>query len=268
MVEKVIAAGIDIGSSTSKVVLLNGNKILSHNIIPTGAESANAARLVMEKALSSNNLSLGEIGYIVATGYGRVIVPFAHETVTELTCHARGANVLFPSARTILDMGGQDCKAIRCYNDGQLENFMMNDKCAAGTGRFLELMARVLGLSLDDLGELSLKARTEVKINSTCAVFAKSEVTTLIREGQDRRDVLAGLHGAISARVYSLLRGVGIEPDLVITGGIGKNIGVVRMVEKQVGLKALLPEEPQIVGALGAALFARDKLTKAKEETL
>jgi predicted CoA-substrate-specific enzyme activase len=176
--------------------------------------------------------------------------------------------VLFPSARTILDMGGQDCKAIRCNNDGQLENFMMNDKCAAGTGRFLELMARVLGLSLDDLGELSLKARTEVKINSTCAVFAKSEVTTLIREGQDRRDVLAGLHSAISARVYSLLRGVGIEPDLVITGGIGKNIGVVRMVEKQVGLKAFLPDEPQIVGALGAALFARDKLMKAKEEAL
>jgi predicted CoA-substrate-specific enzyme activase len=266
MVEKVIAAGIDIGSSTSKVVLLDGHKILSHSIVPTGAESANAARQVMEQALSSNTLSLGEIGYIVATGYGRIIVPFAHETVTELTCHARGANVLFPSARTILDMGGQDCKAIRCNADGQLENFMMNDKCAAGTGRFLELMAHVLGLPLNDLGELSLKARTEVKINSTCAVFAKSEVTTLIREGQDRRDVLAGLHSAISARVYSLLRGVGVEPDLVITGGIGKNIGVVRMVEKQVGLKALLPEEPQIVGALGAALFARDKLTKAKEE--
>ena len=160
---------------------------------------------------------------------------------------------------TILDMGGQDCKAIRCDEMGRLQNFMMNDKCAAGTGRFLELMARVLGLSLDKLGELSLEARAEVKINTTCAVFAKSEVTSLIREGKDRRDVLAGLHSAIAARVYNLQRGVGIEPDLVISGGIGKNIGVVHKIEERVGLKALLPEEPQIVGALGAALFARDR---------
>ena len=255
-----IAAGIDIGSATSKVVLLEKDNIIGYSIMATGAESADAAQQVLDQALRSSRLSPEDLGYIVATGYGRIIVPFAHESVTELTCHARGANRLFPTARTILDMGGQDCKAIRCNEKGQLENFMMNDKCAAGTGRFLELMARVLGLSLDDLGELSLEALTEIKINSTCAVFAKSEVTTLIREGRDKRDVLAGLHSAISARVYSLLRGVGIEADLAITGGIGKNIGVVRMVEKRVGLEALLPEEPQIVGALGAALFAQEKL--------
>ena len=260
MSDKTIAAGIDIGSATSKVVLLENDDILGYSIMSTGAESANSAQQVLDQAMSRTGLSQEDIGYIVATGYGRIIVPFAQESVTELTCHARGANWLFPSAKTILDMGGQDCKAIRCNGKGQLENFVMNDKCAAGTGRFLELMARVLGLSLDDLGELSLGAEIEIKINSTCAVFAKSEVTTLVREGHKKRDVLAGLHSAISARVYSLLRGVGIETDLVITGGIGKNIGVVRMVEKRVGLKALLPEEPQIVGALGAALFAQEKL--------
>jgi len=257
--EKAIVAGLDIGASTSKAVLLADTHIMGYSIIATGAESANSARQALDRALNQANLTMGEVGYMVATGYGRVIVPFAQETVTELTCHARGANWLFPSARTIVDMGGQDCKAIRCDEAGQLQNFMMNDKCAAGTGRFLELMARVLGLSLDELGELSLEYRAEVKINSTCAVFAKSEVTALVREGRDRRDVLAGLHSAIAARVYNLLRGVGIEPDLVITGGIGKNIGVVRRIEERVGLKALLPEEPQIVGALGAALFARDR---------
>ncbi len=254
-----IVAGLDIGSSTSKAVLLSGERILGYSIIATGAESANSARQALDRAMNQAYLSPAQIGYIVATGYGRVIVPFAQETVTELTCHARGANRLFPSARTVLDMGGQDCKAIRCDEAGRLQNFMMNDKCAAGTGRFLELMARVLGLSLDELGELSLESRAEVRINSTCAVFAKSEVTSLIREGVDRRDVVAGLHSAIAARVYNLLRGVGIEPDLVITGGIGKNIGVVRRIEERVGLKALVPQEPQIVGALGAALFARDR---------
>jgi len=262
----VITVGVDIGSATSKAVLLSGDEVAGHSLIATGAESANSARRVMDEVLQRSRLSPNDIAYIVATGYGRVIVPFAQETITELTCHARGANWLFPSARTILDMGGQDCKAIRCDEEGRLENFAMNDKCAAGTGRFLELMARVLGLSLGELGELSLEATSEVMINSTCAVFAKSEVTSLIREGKARADVLAGLHSAIAARVYNLLRGVGVEPDLVITGGIGKNVGVVRKIEERVGLKALLPEEPQIVGALGAALIAQERIASGKEE--
>ena len=260
-----IVAGIDIGSSTSKEVLMDSDKVLCYSIVTTGAESVKSAQLVLDEALNTVNARRHEISYIVATGYGRVIVPFAQNTVTELTCHARGANWLFPSARTILDMGGQDCKAIRCDEAGRLLNFMMNDKCAAGTGRFLELMARVLGMPLDKLGELSLEAHNDVKINTTCAVFAKSEVTSLVRDGKDKRDVLAGLHSAIAGRVYNMLRGVGIEPDLVITGGIGKNIGVVRKIEERVGMKVLIPEEPQIVGALGAALFARDSST-VKEE--
>ena len=256
-----ITAGVDIGASTSKAVILEDGEILSYSIIVTGAESAASALRAMDHALKGvDRLSLGDIGYIVATGYGRVIVPFAHETVTELSCHAKGANWLFPSARTILDMGGQDCKAIRCDDIGRLKNFVMNDKCAAGTGRFLEVMAKIMELPLEKLGELSLEAREEIRINSTCAVFGKSEVAALIREGRDKRDILAGLHEAVASRVYTLLRRVGIERDLVISGGIGKNIGVVRKIEKKVGMKALIPAEPQIVGALGAALFARERL--------
>ena len=257
-----IVAGVDVGAATAKVVILNGESIVSYAIISTGAESANSARKVMDRALAEGGLPLSQIKNIIATGYGRVIVPFANETITELSCHAKGANWLFSSVRTILDMGGQDCKAIRCDETGRLTNFTMNDKCAAGTGRFLELMAKVMDLPLKELGGLSLAAKDKVNINSTCAVFAKSEVAALIRQGKDKRDILAGLHNALSTKVYILLRRVGIKKDFAITGGIGKNIGVVRRVEEMVGLKALIPDEPQIVGALGAALFAQEKIAE------
>ncbi len=257
-----ITAGIDIGSSTSKAAILEDNRILSYCIIPTGAESAGSARRVLDEALrKTGRLSLEDIGFIIATGYGRVIAPFANETVTEISCHARGANWFFPSVKTVLDMGGQDCKAISCDAQGKLVNFVMNDKCAAGTGRFLEVMAQVMGLPLTDIGPLSLQAKNLVKINSTCTVFGKSEVISLLRQGKDKADILAGLHAAIVTRVYTLLRKVGIQPDFAITGGIGKNVGVVRTLEERLGLHALLPEEPQIVGAVGAALFARDRLS-------
>ncbi|MFH0769391.1 MAG: acyl-CoA dehydratase activase [Chloroflexota bacterium] len=257
-----ITAGIDIGSSTSKAAILEDNRILSYCIIPTGAESAGSARRVMDEALrKTGRLSLEDIGFIIATGYGRVIAPFANETVTEISCHARGANWFFPSVKTVLDMGGQDCKAISCDAQGKLVNFVMNDKCAAGTGRFLEVMAQVMGLPLTDIGPLSLQAKNLVKINSTCTVFGKSEVISLLRQGKDKADILAGLHAAIVTRVYTLLRKVGIQLDFAITGGIGKNVGVVRTLEERLGLHALLPEEPQIVGAVGAALFARDRLS-------
>ena len=259
-----IVSGIDVGSSTSKVVILDEENIISYAIVSTGAESANSARKVMDRALAKAGLSFSQIDGVIATGYGRVIVPFAMETVTELSCHAKGANRLFPSVRTILDMGGQDCKAIRCDEGGRLTNFTMNDKCAAGTGRFLELIAMVMNLPLEELGKLSLEAKEEVRINSTCAVFAKSEVASLIRLGRDKRDILAGIHTTVANKVYNLLRKIGIEKDFAITGGIGKNIGVVRKVEELVGLKALVPEEPQIVGALGAALFTREKLRQPK----
>ena len=204
-----ITAGVDIGASTSKAAILEDGKILSYSIIVTGAESQGSAVRAMDDALKGlGRISLDDIGYIIATGYGRVIVPFAHETVTELSCHAKGANWLFPSARTILDMGGQDCKAIRCDEKGRLGNFAMNDKCAAGTGRFLEIMAKVMELPLEKLGELSLEAKEEVRINGTCAVFGKSEVAALIREGRDKRDILAGLHEAVSkGSIYTAMKG-------------------------------------------------------------
>ncbi len=252
-------AGIDVGSRTAATVILEEGNILSYSIIPTGADSAKTATLVMEEALKGADISLGDIKYIVATGYGRIIVPFASEKITEIACHARGAHWYFPTVQTVLDMGGQDCKAIRVNDEGKHTDFAMNDKCAAGTGRFLEIMAQVLRLPLNEIGELSLQSKNEVRISSTCAVFAKAEVASLMRRGVDKKDILAGLHEAVSVRVFLLLRTVGIEKDFVITGGIAKNIGVVRKVEEKVGLKALIPEEPQIVGALGAALFARER---------
>jgi len=254
-----IVAGVDVGSRTTSALILGDSEILSHSVIPTGAESVKTARKGMKEALRGANMSLDDINYIVATGYGRVLVPFAHEIATEIWCHARGANLYFPAVRTVLDMGGQDCKAIRVDANGNHTNFAMNDKCAAGTGRFLEVMAETLGLPVDDIGELSLQSKNEARISSMCTVFARSEVNRLVRRGIDKKDILAGLHEAISTRVYGLLRKVGVEEDFVISGGIAMNIGVVRKIEEKVGLKALIPEEPQIVGALGAALIARER---------
>jgi len=256
-----LTAGVDIGSSTSKAVILQDGSVVSFNIVPTGADSAASARRAFEEALEKARLTPPDrIQRIVATGYGRVIVSFADETVTELSCHVRGAHWLFPSVRTVLDMGGQDCKAIKCDSNGRLENFTMNDKCAAGTGRFFELIARVMDIPLNEIGALSLKAHNSIRLSSTCAVFGKSEVASLLRQGRDRSDILGGVHTAVTERVFTLLRRVGITPELAITGGIARNEGVVRRIEAKVGYKVLIPEEPQIVGALGAALFARDKL--------
>lgn len=255
-------AGIDIGSASSKALIIQEDRVVGHALIPTGAESVASAERVMEVALRQAGLRLDDMSYIISTGYGRVIVPFADEEVTELSCHARGAHWLFPGVRTVLDMGGQDCKAIRCDERGHLGDFAMNDKCAAGTGRFLELMADVLQIPLDEIGPLSLESTGELRISNTCAVFAKSEVAALVRQGRDRREILAGLHEAIATRVHALLRRVRVEPDFVVAGGIGKNVGVVRRLEARVGLSALVPPEPQIVGALGAALFAADRVAE------
>ncbi|MDO9333494.1 MAG: acyl-CoA dehydratase activase [Dehalococcoidales bacterium] len=258
-----LTAGIDVGSSTSKAVILQDNKILSYSIIPTSAESADSAQRAFDKALDKTQfISPDDIHWIIATGYGRVVVTFAKETVTELSCHVKGANWLFPSVRTVLDMGGQDCKAIKCDGQGRLLNFTMNDKCAAGTGRFFELIAKVMDLPLSDIGELSLETDDEVRMSSTCAVFGKSEVASLMRQGRNKSDILGGVHTAVSDRIVTLLRRVGITPDLAITGGIARNIGIVKRVEKRVGCRALIPEEPQIIGALGAALFARDRASR------
>lgn len=254
-----ITAGIDIGSLTAKALIFKDNEILSYSLIPTGADSVKTAQTAMDVALKNAGILLSDVEYIVSTGYGRELVPFAHKNITEISCHAKGAHWFYPAVRTILDMGGQDCKAIRCNQKGQVTNFVMNDKCAAGTGRFMELMAKTLELSLDDIGKLSLQiVKGPRTISSVCGVFAKSEVLVLLRHGEHKNDILAGLCEALASRVFTLMSSVGIETEFVMTGGIAKNIGMVRRLEEKAGLVANIPFEPQIVGALGAAVLAKE----------
>ncbi len=258
-----IAAGIDIGSLSTKAVIMDEQKMLGWNVIYTGADPVESAGLAMTAITERLKLEMEQIQYIVATGYGRVNVPFAQGTITEISCHARGNHYYFPKVRTILDMGGQDCKAIRCDENGKLTNFVMNDKCAAGTGRHLERVAATLGLELDQIGPLSfLLVEGPWPISNTCAVFAESAIIRLLREGKHVNDILAGAMDAVTSRVISLMERVGIEEALCISGGVAKNIGIVRRVEDRLGLKAHIAPEPQIIGAVGAALFAGDKLKR------
>jgi bzd-type benzoyl-CoA reductase Q subunit len=258
-----ITAGVDIGSLSADVVVLDGSEILAWSIIPTGPDSPATARKAMEQALSKTCLSLGDIDYIVATGYGRVVVPFSHRSITEISCHAKGAHWFFPKVRTILDMGGQDCKAIRCDETGKVTNFVMNDKCAAGTGRFMEIVAKALELPLGDIGRRSLEIQEgPATVSSMCAVFAKTEIISLVRQGKHKNDILAGTCEAVAKRTWALLEKVGVEEDFVITGGIAKNVGVVQRIEDRLRVEAHIAFEPQIVGALGAAQFAQELLAK------
>ncbi|MFQ5996665.1 MAG: acyl-CoA dehydratase activase [Dehalococcoidales bacterium] len=252
-------AGVDIGSRAAKAVVMNNGTIVSSVICDTGPESIKTSQMTMAEALQGTGLSLDALQYIVATGYGRVLVPFANENISEISCHARGITWYFPSVRTILDMGGQDCKAINCDADGRVTNFIMNDKCAGGTGRFLEMIAEVLNVPLAEIGDLALKSTTAIPFNTICAVFAKSEAIAYLKKGVSKSDILAGLDEAIATRCLNLLKRISIEKEFSITGGIAKNKGMVAELGKKVGLAPLLCEDPQIVGALGAALFAEER---------
>ncbi|MFH1383217.1 MAG: acyl-CoA dehydratase activase [Chloroflexota bacterium] len=255
-----IVAGIDIGSRAAKCVIMKDGEILSAVIRDTGPESVKTSYTTINAALDGTGLALDNIDYTVATGYGRVLVPFANENISEISCHARGINWYFPSVHTILDMGGQDCKAIRCDAGGQVTNFVMNDKCAGGTGRFLEMIADVLGAKLEEIGDLSLQAKIAIPFNTICAVFAKSEAIAYLRRGTAQSDILAGLNEAIATRCLNLLKRVSIEKEFSITGGIAKNKGMVAALKEKIGLEPLLAEDPQLIGALGAALFAQERL--------
>ncbi len=257
-----IFAGIDIGSRAAKAVLINDGSILSSVICDTGPESIKTSYMTIEAALKVPGLSLSDIQYTVATGYGRVLVPFANENISEISCHARGINWYFPDVRTILDMGGQDCKAISCDGEGRVTNFIMNDKCAGGTGRFLEMIAEVLNTPLEEIGDLALESKTAIPFNTICAVFAKSEAIAYLRQGIAKSDTLAGLHEAISSRSVNLLKRVSIEKEFSITGGIAKNRGMVAKLREKTGMEPLISEDPQIIGALGAAIFAQERSTK------
>lgn len=252
--------GIDIGSMSTNGILLNEKKeILSSIIIPTGASSKKAADKTFQQILTEHNLTEKDIDYIVATGYGRIKVPFANEVVTEITCHAKGANYYFPSARTIIDIGGQDSKVIKVDANGNVLDFVMNDKCAAGTGRFLEVMARTLEIDLEEMGPISLKGKNSVSVSSLCTVFAESEVVSLIGADHKTADICKGLHLSIAKRITAQLKRIGLEEEIVMTGGVAKNVGVVAELESSLGCKIRISEEPQINGALGAALIAWEK---------
>jgi len=261
-----IVAGIDIGSRAAKGVLLKDNSIVSSVIGDTLPESVKTSNVTMEKLLEGTGIAQSDIDYIVSTGYGRVLVPFANENVSEISCHARGINWYFPSVRTILDMGGQDSKAISCDGTGRVVKFVMNDKCAGGTGRFLEMIAEVLNLSLQESSELALRSKNAIPFNTICAVFAKSEAIAYRRQGVEKSDILAGLNEAISQRSLNLLKRVSIQKEFSITGGIAKNKGMVAKLTEKVGMPPLLCEDPQIVGALGAALFAAERLMGREQE--
>lgn len=252
-------AGIDIGSTMTKVVIVDRNGIVVASVIgPTGAEHRHLALEVMDEAIKKAGLTFEQLDFIVSTGYGRMNVPFNDKQITEITCHSRSIRALFPTVRIIIDIGGQDSKGIKLNSEGKVMNFIMNDKCAAGTGRFLEVIAETLGIKLTEMGEFSLKAKEYVKISNTCTVFAEHEVTTRLTDGATIPEIVAGLHEAFAGRVVNMVRNLGIEKDVVVTGGGAKNIGLVKAIEDKVGFPVLVPQEPLLTGALGAALLGRD----------
>ena len=260
--------GIDIGSMTSKAVIYSGEIVLSSAVILTGTGGSGVAQKVLDMALEKAELTREQIDYVVATGYGRISVPFKDRQVTEITCHARGVRYLLPEVSYIIDIGGQDSKVIRLGPNGEVQDFAMNDKCAAGTGRFLAVMAGVLNVELKDLGPLSLQGTKNVNISSTCTVFAESEVVSRVAEGTSAPDIIAGLHRSVAERVYALLKTKIVpqikvkEGNIALTGGVAKNPGVIRAL----GVSLAIPSYPQLTGALGAALIAADSVRDKTEQ--
>lgn len=259
------SAGVDVGAASGEVLIWDGEGIVSYSIVPTGFNSRRAAYRAMEQALKGTNICQEDIGAIVATGYGRIAVDYADRQVTEISCYAKGINHLHPEVRTVIDIGGQDSKAISVGEAGRVVDFLMNDKCAAGTGRFLEVMAKALELEISDLGEISLRATESHQVSSTCTVFAESEVVTLVAEGVNREDIVAGLHAAIAKRIVSMVKRVGLVPPVAMAGGVAKNIGVVRAIQEEIGETLVVPPEPQIVGALGAAILAMEEMQAGEQ---
>ncbi len=255
--------GIDIGSlSTEAVIIDKTGELITYYIQLTGASAVKAADNCFNATIQKGAISPSDIEFTIATGYGRTRCERADAKVTEITCHGKGAAILFPGAGTVIDIGGQDSKAIRIDENGTVKDFVMNDKCAAGTGRFLEVMARTLEIDLDQMGPVSLEFEHETKVSSMCTVFAESEVVSLISEGAKVADITRGIHRAISDRTISLAQRVGVNPDVVMTGGVAKNVGVVACVEEKLGTKLIIPDEPQIIGAFGAAHIALSRSNK------
>ncbi|MBI3243052.1 MAG: 2-hydroxyglutaryl-CoA dehydratase [Chloroflexi bacterium] len=255
------AAGVDVGSTQTKAVIINENReIVSRALIDTGANVVLAAENAYAEALKSKSIDEREVEYVVGTGYGRYKVTFGDTQITEISCHGRGAVHMFPRTRTVVDMGGQDTKAIRVSPTGEIVDFCMNDKCAAGTGRFLGAAAAALEIPLGELGVVALQAEKAVKISTTCTVFAESEVVSWLGKGKKIEDILLGVHQSIVSRSLGLMRRVGIEPEVTFTGGVTRNIGVVTVLNEMIGFPVNVSEDSHYMGALGAALFAMDRI--------
>jgi (R)-2-hydroxyacyl-CoA dehydratese activating ATPase len=259
------AAGVDVGSTQTKAVIVDeARRIVSRALGPTGANVVRAAEEAFHAALAAGDLREEEIEYVVGTGYGRYKVTFGNSQVTEISCHGRGAVHMFPATRTVIDMGGQDTKAIRVGPTGDIIDFCMNDKCAAGTGRFLGAASSALEMSLDELGPAALRGERPVKISTTCTVFAESEVLAWIGRGKKIEDILLGVHQSIAARSVGLLRRVGIEPEVTFTGGVARNPAMIAAINERLEFRVNVSEESHFMGALGAALFALDRIVAGR----
>lgn len=254
--------GLDIGSTASKgLILKDGVEVIATSTIPSGTGTSGPERVLKELA-ENTGLSLNDMEKTVVTGYGRLKFEDADKQISELSCHARGVAFLVPGARTIIDIGGQDAKALKLDSSGRLANFVMNDKCAAGTGRFLDVMAGILETEVSELGTISERAEKEVSISSTCTVFAESEVISHLSSSETIPDIISGIHASVAGRVASLAMRVGIEDIVVMVGGVARNSGVVRAMSKALGHEIVVPELAQLTGALGAAIFAYDEYLK------
>jgi predicted CoA-substrate-specific enzyme activase len=254
-----ITAGIDIGSTTTKAVILRADDTISYALQPTGIDITAVSHRVIIEALEKVGLNIEDIDRIVATGYGRISIPFATTTITEITCNAAGVHHLYPNASLVVDIGGQDSKVIKIDEKGRVVQFAMNDKCAAGTGKFLEVAAQTLGVPVSEIGAISQQSKNKVTISSTCTVFAQTEIVSLIARQTNKEDIAAGLHESIVSRLYGLISSVNPDPkaEVVLTGGVAKNAAIVQLLQRMMGREISVPENPQIITALGAALLAR-----------
>ncbi|MBI2539845.1 MAG: 2-hydroxyglutaryl-CoA dehydratase [Deltaproteobacteria bacterium] len=256
----IYAAGIDVGSTQTKSVIVNDKlEIVARSLIDTGANVTKAGERGFTDALKASGIRREDVVYVVGTGYGRYKVTFGDTQITEISCHAKGASYLFPATRTVIDMGGQDAKGIKVGEGGDVKDFVMNDKCAAGTGRFLAQAAEALALPLDDIGEISLRAKNPVRLTTVCTVFVESDIISYLAQGKKIEDILGGVHSAIAARTISLVRRVGIEAEVTFTGGVSRNTGMVRALEDKLGMKLNVSPDSHFVGALGASLFALER---------
>ena len=260
-----ITAGCDIGSLTAKAVILKDGKMLASEVILALAQPEKSAIEVMKRAVDKAGIKMEDIEYCVGTGYGRKHIPFMNAPESEIACHGRGAVWQVPSARTVVDIGGQDAKAIRVDEKGNVERYVYNDKCASGTGRFLEIIADSLDIKLDNLGALSGRSTEKLTLSNQCVVFAETEIISLVNEGKEIADIISALHQAVANRAASLARGILVAPDAVMTGGVAKNSGMFSALERALGVKLHQVENPQINGALGAAIFAADKISGSRQ---